>query len=230
MIRQYLNDLVNFIYPPDCHLCGNPIAPHEKFICTHCLSQLPRTGYHRQPKNPMVDRFAGQFPFQRAAGHFFYSRDSALAQLIQDMKYRHFPGIGKVLGHLVGMELYSTGFFDGIDVITPVPMHFLKKARRGYNQTDAIAQGISEATGIPVRNLLKMKRMRKTQTALSREQRLNNALNLFTTTTSESMSGKGILLIDDVCTTGATLTGAATSITNKWPDCNLSLLTVAVTF
>ena len=227
---SWVLDILNFVFPAECHVCGNNLAAHEKFICAHCLQELPRTGYHRNPKNPMVERLAGQFPFVSATGHFFYSRESSLAQLIQDMKYRGFYSIGTFLGRLAAEELLITGYFNEIDFIVPVPMHFSKRFRRGYNQTDYIAKGISEVCGSPVLNLLKMSKTRKTQTSLNRRQRLSNAENLFKVRKTHDISAKSLLLVDDVCTTGATIASAAKTITDKYPGIRLYLFTLGVTF
>lgn len=228
-MKAPLNHLLDFMFPPECHVCGAPLAPHERFACTHCLSQLPRSGYHRRDLNPMEERFAGQFRFERATGHFFYTRDSSLAKLIQDMKYRHFPGIGEMLGHLAASELFPTGFFSATDVIVPVPMHFMKQARRGYNQTHHIAQGIGKATGLPVSTALKATRAHNTQTSLSREERLENTSGLFKVKDRPQIEGKGVLLVDDVCTTGATITSAAEAIWEAEPS-TLTIFTIGVTF
>lgn len=229
-MRRWLNDLLNFLYPPQCHLCGNDLTLEEKFICNPCVETLPRTGYHRNFRNPMEERFAGRFPFMAATGHFFYSKDSSLAQLIQDMKYRNFPSIGDKMGEIVGKELYISGFLNDVDIIVPVPMHFLKKARRGYNQVEHIAAGISKASGLPVVKALKMVRQRKTQTALSGIERLSNAQDLFCSRKNFDIDGKGVLLIDDICTTGATLSAAAKSLVTSFPESRLYLFALAVTF
>lgn len=225
-----VSGLLDVFYPRNCHICDVSLAPHEKFICTGCVEALPRTGYHRHFRNPMEARFAGLFPFVAATGHFFYSRDSSLAQLIQDMKYRNFPSIGNYLGKKAGEELYITGFLHDIDFLVPVPMHFFKKARRGYNQTDRIAAGLSQASGIPVVDALKMSRLRKSQTYLSRAQRLENAKHLFVPRKGLDLNGKGVLLIDDICTTGSTMTGAAKALTDFFPDIRLYLFALGVTF
>ena len=230
MIKNWIDGLLNLLYPSECHLCGNALSPQERFICTPCIETLPRTGYHRNLRNPMEERFAGHFPFVAATGHFFYSRDSSLAQLIQDMKYRNFPSIGDKMGEIAGRELYISGFLNDIDVIVPVPMHFFKQAKRGYNQVDNIAKGISKASGIPVLNALKMIRQRKTQTALSGIERLANAEGLFQPRHNIDLENKGVLLVDDICTTGATLGSAALSLTNAFPSIRLFLFSLAVTF
>lgn len=229
-MNRWLADILNIIYPAECHICGNALSPHERFICVPCIETLPRTGYHRNRHNPMEERFAGQFPFVAATGHFFYSRDSSVARLIQDMKYRGFPSIGNKMGEIAGKELYISGFLNDIDIIVPLPMHFIKKARRGYNQTDMISEGIGQASGLPVVKALKMVRQRKTQTSLNQTQRLNNASNLFSPKTGVDLNNKGVLLVDDICTTGATLSSAAKTLTDSFPNIRLYLFTLGVTF
>lgn len=224
-----LSDLLNILFPRKCHICDSPLASHERFACSHCLINLPRSGFHRRNLNPMEERFAGIFPFERATGHFLYSRDSPLSALIQDMKYRHFPSIGNMLGEIAGRELFSTGFFADVDLIVPVPMHRWKQIRRGYNQVHHIAEGLSQAIGIPVSLALKAVRSHHTQTALNREQRLANTSGLFKVEDAAEIAGRHILLIDDVCTTGSTLISSAEAIWQAKPR-SLSLFTLAVTF
>lgn len=220
--------LIDFLFPPVCHLCGNEVPPGE-YLCGYCLSQLPRTLYHRNPDNPMALRFAGKFPFGRATGHFFYAPKSPLATIVQDLKYRHFPSIGRMLGQVMARELTGTGFFSDIDALVPVPLHFFKKARRGYNQTELIAKGISEITGIRVENCLKASRPHRTQTSLSHEERTKNLNDVFRLSHSPHADAH-LLIIDDVCTTGATLTAAARAILRTSPSQRISMLTAGITF
>lgn len=172
----------------------------------------------------------GQFRYRAASGHFFYSKDSDIARLMHDLKYRHFKGLASYLGEIVAKELLPTGFLSDIDCIIPVPMHFLKKARRGYNQTEEIAKGISLISGIPVATNLKAVRSHRTQTALSLEKRLKNTENLFSVDYPEKLNNKNILLVDDVCTTGATLSSAARTLCDASTGVEVSLLTLGVTF
>ncbi len=179
--------------------------------------------------NPMERRFAGIVPFVRATGHFIYSRNSELAAAIHDMKYRQFPSVGKRLGEIVGEELNMAGFFFGADCIAAVPMHWWKKAKRGYNQADFIAEGLSMATGLPLVKPVEASRAHKTQTAMTLQQRLENLSGSFRVKDSELLKGKGVVLIDDVCTTGSTLRSLAEEITASVPDCRLYLLSLCVT-
>lgn len=194
-----------------------------------CIETLPRSLYHLMPMNPMERRFAGIVPFVRATGHFIYSRNSELAAAIHDMKYRQFPSVGKRLGEIVGEELNMAGFFFGADCIAAVPMHWWKKAKRGYNQADFIAEGLSMATGLPLVKPVEASRAHKTQTAMTLQQRLENLSGSFRVKDSELLKGKGVVLIDDVCTTGSTLRSLAEEITASVPDCRLYLLSLCVT-
>lgn len=222
--------LLDFLMPRLCHLCGERLAGSEQYICTACATRLPRTNYHRLPDNPMEQRFAGIFPFERAAGHFFYTPASDPAILIHDLKYRHFRNLGRYLGELMGRELLTSGFLGDADRIIPVPMHFLKQGMRGYNQTEQLAIGLSAATGIPVDTSLRAIRPHKTQTRLSHAQRMDNTRGIFHLKNPSALAGKHVVLLDDVCTTGATLTSAAEAMLADCPGLRITLLTLAVTF
>lgn len=225
----YLSDLFDFFLPRTCHACGCLLHDHEKFLCTRCVEMLPRSRYHQMDLNPMERRFAGIVPFERATGHFIYTRDSDIANVIHDMKYRRFPSLGVRIGEIIGAELKMAGFFDGADMIVPVPMHWTKKVRRGYNQTEYIAEGLSAATGLPATDAVEATRSHRTQTAMTLEERQRNLSGSFRVKDIPSLRGKGVVLVDDVCTTGATLRTLAASVSDSVPDCRLYLLSVAVT-
>lgn len=153
-----------------------------------------------------------------------------MAQLMHDLKYRGYAGLGRYLGEIVGNEIYTTGFLADVEAIVPVPMHRFKQARRGYNQAVEIAKGIGRATGIPVEELLESPRRHGTQTALGRQQRLANAAGKFRVKDPKRIDGRHLLLVDDVCTTGATLISAATELLQVSSTTRVSIYTLAVTF
>lgn len=224
-----ISDIFDFFLPRKCHVCGSLLSDSERVFCTRCVESLPRSRYHLMPLNPMEQRFAGIVPFVRATGFFLYSRHSDVANVIHDMKYRQFPSVGRRLGEIVGGELLTAGFFDGADLVAAVPMHWRKRMRRGYNQAQLIAAGVSDATGIPVCDALEACRAHKTQTAMTLQQRQENLSGSFRVTDPEALRGKGLVIIDDVCTTGATMRTLAETIMAAVPDCRLFLLSVCAT-
>lgn len=228
----FIRYIIDYVFPRQCHVCGSDLAigSGERYICTSCIADLPRSLFHRNPDNPMAMRFAGIFPFERASSLLIYNHDSSLAQLIQDFKYRGFPGLARHLGSLMGQELLMTGFLSDIDYIIPIPMHFIKKTRRGYNQVELLADGLSISTGIPVKKHLRAIKSHKSQTLFSLTDRLTNMKDVFKAVDVSQIEHKHVLIIDDVCTTGATITSAVEALLSASPNTRISILTLASTF
>lgn len=101
--------------------------------------------------------------------------------------------------------------FDGIDAMVPVPLHWSRYARRGFNQSVEIARELSSLQGVPVKKVLKRIKMTSFQFHLSKELRKDNVKSAFLIRKRKALEvkGKRLLLIDDLCTTGATLVSAA---------------------
>ncbi|MDE6272933.1 MAG: ComF family protein [Muribaculaceae bacterium] len=182
------------------------------------------------PDNPTEMRFAGKFRFERATSHFFYAPGNHVAALIHDFKYRNYPSLARHLGTVVGSELLASGWLSDIDFVCPIPLHWWKYTSRGYNQAEEFARGISRIADIDLSLELKSTRPHRTQTSFSHSDRFKNVRGIFRLSHPERYAGKTILLVDDVCTTGATLTSAAETIQAAQPDVKIVLLTMAVTF
>ena len=221
-----LNALSDLLFPRTCHVCGEKLSLSEKYICDSCILKLPRTNFNMLHNNPMEERFAGRIDFVRATAGFQYSRSSDFARLIHDFKYHRFPGLAQELGKLLALELDMQGFFEGIDALQPIPMHFLKKMRRGYNQTDYIARGINSVTGIDIIDSIAMRHPHQSQTG--RFDRWQNADNIFRIRKNAEIENLHILLVDDVCTSGATLFAAAKTLKDS-ADIRVSMLSLGVT-
>lgn len=98
----------------------------------------------------------------------------------------------------------------GVDVLVPVPLHFVRWHARGYNQAELLARALSKGTGVPVVEALRRRRWTRPQAGLRRNARRRNVEGVFETTArAEGLRGQRALLIDDVCTTGATLEACA---------------------
>ncbi len=225
-----VKDLISLFYVPQCHGCEGKLAEGERFLCGKCAAELPLTYYENKRMNLMEQRFAGQVSFDRATALCFYHRDSIVAHIFHDFKYRGFSRLAEYMGCLSAQKLRSSGFFDGIDALVPIPIHFIKRARRGYNQSERICRGLASELNIPIMTGLRAVRRHKTQTAMSLDDRKRNVEGVFRFTPREDPTGKHLLIVDDVCTTGTTLLEAAKVIKAAYPGVKLSFFTVGVTY
>ena len=144
-------------------------------------------------------------PIHRAIAFIRFTKKGKSQKLLHLLKYKNKPEIGLEMGRLYGITLKENGFSNEWDVIVPVPLHPIKQKRRGYNQSEKFASGLSSELGIPAQELLVRKKFTETQTKKSRLQRLENVDEVFGL--AENLNGMvlRVLLVDDVITTGATL-------------------------
>ncbi len=201
-------------YPHSCFRCGFPLDDREEVLCEYCMTFLPITEHGHMRDNGVEHLFADIPKFVRGGAFCYYKPKSFFRRMIHALKYSNVPNIGLYLGRLAGDEYHSMGFFQGIDVIVPVPLHPKRLYKRGYNQAEIIAQGISEATGIPMDTTHLMRIVNNvSQTSLSMEDRQNNTDDIFAVQNSNDWRNKHILLVDDIITTGATLHACIKKIT-----------------
>lgn len=221
---------LDFISPRLCVVCSNRLAPTERSLCSCCLLHLPRTTYQFTPyDNPMAQLFWKLVPIQRAAALIYYEPHSEVAQIIYQMKYNDRPDIGEDMGRLMANDMQLAGYFDGIDVLLPVPLSRKRLRQRGYNQSEQLALGISDITHLPIaRKALKRRHFRQSQTQLSRRERQENVSDMFVLHDDSQLKGRHVLLIDDICTTGATLI-ACTEALRDVEGIRISVLTFGFT-
>lgn len=206
--------LLDFISPRACVICGCRLGITEEVICATCNMHLPRTYYDKDPyENEMARLFWGQMPVERAFAMIYYEPHSQVSRMVHSLKYLGHPEVGDFMGRMMSAELLGSTFFDGIDMIVPVPLSRKRKRKRGYNQSREIARGISSLTGIPVAdNIVRRARFVESQTQKHRWQRLENVDGVFRLRDNAHVDGKHILLVDDVVTTGATIISCANEI------------------
>ena len=200
-------DIRDFFFPRTCVCCGKIMSSQEEGICFDCLSGLPCTGILNTPENEMERRFWGIFPIERATSMYYYSKGGNVASVLHGMKYYGRKRLCRTMGRIMATELQDSGFFDGIDYIVPVPLHKKRLRHRGYNQSEQLSIGLSSVTGIPVfsRGMIRTHN-NTTQTHKSSFERWQNTGGLFALSDdSAALESKHILIVDDVLTTGATI-------------------------
>jgi len=224
-----IESLLSVLYPPLCPCCGTVMTRGEGPMCLGCRLKLPETDFALTPTaNDLIDKLQGLVPIERATARFFYRRESPQARLIHDMKYHGRPSIGRRLAREYALQIKPGGFFNGIDAIAPVPLNFWRHCRRGYNQSAYIASGISDITGLPVINALNAKR-HISQTRLNAGLRLKAADGIYKAR-PEALAGiSHLLVVDDICTTGATLHACAAALRAASPSLRISVLVLAST-
>ena len=127
--------------------------------------------------------------------------------MVYALKYGNRPDIGVVIGKTIAEAYAHNNFFEDIDALLPVPLSKDRLKQRGYNQSEELARGISETTHLPIlTNVLRRNAFHQSQTKLDRWQRNENVKDVFSLINAEKISGKHILIIDDIITTGATIT------------------------
>ncbi len=223
----WTTDLLRLLFPQYCVMCGNLLERTEEYLCATCQRDLPRTHFTADGANPLEREFWGHAPVTRAAAHFFYYKHNAACRILYELKYNHFPQIGVYMGQMMAREMQPSGFFEGIDLLVPVPLAPSRERQRGYNQCDMLAKGVSRVTSIPVSTGQLVRHVANpTQTRKGRMERWDNVQGIFSVTDVTPFSGRHILLIDDVITTGATLVSCMQAL-SAVPNLKVSILALA---
>lgn len=201
LLNGLIEDLLSVWYPLICAGCKNSLLPTESDVCTHCKGQLGIRPYVEG--NSMELRLMNRIPVGFAYAPFKFIRGGIIQHVLHDLKYGGNEMLGKNLGRLIGTMLQ--GKFDS-DQLIPIPLHPGKKIRRGYNQSAAIAEGISQTIQIPFSEEYLVRRVKtSTQTQKGRAERLASLQNVFEIRAASRLVGRSVILVDDVMTTGSTL-------------------------
>jgi ComF family protein len=140
------------------------------------------------------------------AAFSFGEYDGELRRLVHLLKYDGVRGLAQPLSRLLATALPRSESFDAI---VPMPLHWVRRWQRGFNQADLLARGLSRPLGVPVIRALARARATAPQAGLTRAQRRANVAGSFRVRDRAAVAGRHVLLVDDVMTTGATLSAAA---------------------
>jgi ComF family protein len=176
---------VRALTPPFCDVCGDPLATWRtsegRMRCARCPQHRSR------------------ITIARAIGEY----DGALRDIIHVLKYRQRQSVAVELGAL--MRSNGRAVLSGADAVVPVPLHWRRQWRRGFNQAEALASNLDK----PVRNILRRNRHTPSQTDLPADERHRNVRNAFSLRRRADVTGLCVVIVDDVSTTGATLDACA---------------------
>ena len=213
-----LGQMADTLLPRTCIVCGRQLDTSEKHICLCCKADIPYTYYWERTRNPMADCYNERLqehisryePYSMAAALFFYRSGSPYREMTRSLKYHSDIAAGRFFSEMLASRLAGSAIADGLDLVVPVPLHWTRKWRRGYNQAEIIADVLARKLGVPmVPDLLERVRRTRTQTKLSVKEKSSNVEGAFKVS-EKRLSGLAlrplsILVVDDVFTTGATL-------------------------
>jgi ComF family protein len=228
MRNSIFSDFISLLFPRYCFSCKEQLYAGEECICLICKHSLPKTNYHSEAQNPVMIKLYGKAPIAFASSYLRFVKSGKTQRLLHQLKYHNQPEIGKVLGNWYGKDLDDTIQKHKIELIVPVPLHKKKLKRRGYNQSDGFAIGISEALNVEV-NCTALKRVKEseTQTKKSKLERWENVEDVFLVQNVDVIINKHIMVVDDVITTGSTLASCAIELLSKGAA-SVSIVTIAV--
>lgn len=211
-IRFFLQDFINLFFPNSCTVCGRTLIKGENVLCTFCINDLPRTRFHKQPDNPVIQLFYANPRILYGTAYFIYKKGSRFQKLIHQLKYKGCPEIGIELGKHFGNDILGS-VFHSADVLVPVPLHPERFKKRGYNQSEKICQGMSVSMSIPVdfKSVIRTVNT-QTQTRKNKEERHKNVESIFSIQNPEMLKNKHVLVVDDIITTGSTMLSFAEEI------------------
>lgn len=225
--------------PRTCLVCGTVLGGREKHLCLHCEAGLPLTYNWERAHNPMADAFNAalerlrnegeQMEYAYASALLFYHHENPYKAIPQALKYGGNVKAGRHFASMLGRYMAAQPRFKDIDTVIPVPLHWARKWRRGYNQAEVIAAAIACEGGAKLcPNVLKRQKRTKSQTSLSAEERQKNVQGVFTARNLPE-GARHILLVDDTFTTGATLSACYYAVRKAaGPSVRISVATLAV--
>ncbi|MBL7697216.1 MAG: ComF family protein [Chitinophagaceae bacterium] len=209
----FFNDTINLLYPVVCPGCGSDSLSAGQVLCFDCINEMPVTDFYLHEQNPVERIFRGRLPLISACAHVYFTKDSAIQNMLHRLKYGGRKEIGIYMGKLIGEDLKTTAPGKSLQGLVPLPLNNKKQKKRGYNQAQVICEGIASKMNIPVLNdVIVRKKNTETQTHKSRAERWNNIEGKFELSNAAKVMNKHVLLVDDVVTTGATLESCGTEL------------------
>lgn len=210
----FTTSVFDFFLPRFCPACKQKLTADDEIMCGSCISKIEIASPYRI-NNEFNRKFLAKNIISDFTSLFVFEKDKELQSLIHALKYNKRFLIGNFFGRLFAYKFKNKINSWNIKLIIPIPLHHLKKAERGFNQSFYIAKGLSKNLKIPVAHrIIKRKKYTLSQTSMNLIEREQNIAGAFYAKKNKILPGKNILIIDDVITTGATVSECGKTLLN----------------
>ncbi|MCO6464407.1 MAG: ComF family protein [Saprospiraceae bacterium] len=228
-ISSLFQDLFRSLFPDLCLACNRESRSQDAWFCVQCLHDLPFSDHFKIKDNTVMKHFYGRIPLHHGAALLTFRQGSMVQHMLHRLKYTGNKEIGEILGVLAGQRLSTSTLFLQPDIIIPVPIHYKKQQKRGYNQSSVFGQSVGKTCNIPFHEDVLIKTIaNESQTGKTRSERVENVSDVFVCKRPELVHLRHVLIVDDVVTTGATLEACCHKIMSASPA-SISILTIAAT-
>lgn len=230
-LANWGSDLLHLVYPETCLCCDRELT-QKQTICSFCQSNFRLTYFEKFEEPTSLDKLMwGRLEIVSTAAMLFFEKESSTQEILHAIKYKDKKDLAHEMGKIFGEKLLSNHEKYGqIEALIPVPLHPKKLFIRGYNQSELLANGMSESMKIPVfTDFLIRNTHTESQTKKSRFKRWDNVESVFEVAIEKYKNLKHIALVDDVITTGSTLEACVKKIKADLPHIQVSLLSLALT-
>lgn len=225
-LSLWFESFAHLFFPKLCCGCDQALFIDEHVLCLSCSYHLPLTDFHRDVANPSAQQLWGKLDAECVVSMLYLHKDSRVEQLVHKLKFLDYPQIGVYLGRRYARSLQQIKLTTPWDFIVPIPLHPSKLRKRGYNQAACFGKGLAELLDIPLaENIIYRVKASPSQTTKSRLERYDNVDQVFALHPETLLEGKHVLLVDDVLTTGATLSSAGNLL--KQAGAKVSVATIA---
>ncbi|NME69382.1 ComF family protein [Flammeovirga aprica] len=225
-----LFDLIFYsLFPKTCAHCDTLLKKGEDTLCFKCHFEIVSYPYSwdHSEENYIINKFEFRLPLKKAASFFVFESPSVVQSLVHSLKYDGNQKVGKWIVDFY-MDDKKKVFFEGLDIMVPVPLHPKRNKERGYNQVDVLCESIEGCTNIIYqKNAVQRVKYTTSQTKKTREQRLKSMKGVFNIPDPAVINDKNILIVDDVLTTGATIESLGNTLTESGAK-SISILSIAV--
>lgn len=223
-------DLLHLFFPKLCQTCRQILSDNEHEICVQCRHDLPLTNYHFTRPEQLKQVFYGRVKLEAATALFYFKKNGKTQQLLHNLKYRGQQSIGTLLGQWLVEQMKTSGQFETIDYVIPVPLHPKREQERGYNQVSTFAQALAQGLNADYDETILIKtKHSSSQVSKSAEERWKVLLDSFSLNKTKCLDNCHILIVDDLITTGSTIEACANTL-NKIQNLRLSLASIAITY